>query len=1169
MRPRRDSNDYVLSNGHRGVKDVETHLVLAALADAVVVADLQERIVYANAAAAALFGWSTSELLGERLFKLMPVRMRAAHEGGFRRYTATRRSHLMGRAIRVPALHREGHEIDVELTLSLARVSGEDIVVACLRDLRGRVDMERQLSHARYLQATTLTAARMAERLDEEHVARTAAQAAVEVFGAAFAQVWVTGEGSPRLLAASPAGSHASLPGANGVAAPPYDVAAISARRDALITAAPADDAALDRAWLTREQVVSVAAYPLAIAEDRRGALCCFFRRPLEGEAIEPLGTLACITSSSLKAAQLFEREQAARTAVRASEAWLSTALRSIGEAVIIADTDERIVFMNPSAEDLTDTRAASARGRPLDEVLRIVDKDNRKRERITGADGGRVKWDEPNDELVLLGVGGALRQIEQSAAPIRDDDGKHLGEIVVFRDVTERRRSEERQSFINAATDLLATSLDYETTLGTVAWLAVPRIADWCGIDLLDSPEELRQVTLVHVDAAKLSIARELRRAYPPTPDDASGAFLAVRSGRPILRSDGAEGMAASAPEALELRQELGICSSLLVPLIARGRTLGVISFFFAESGRRFGRADLAMAEELAVRAALAVDNARLFQAIQRARDQLDAILRGVDDGITAQDPAGRVIYANDEAARAMGCASTRTMLAAPLPELFKRVEVLDEDGLPVPLEALPAFRVLRGTEAPEAAVCFRYRATGEVRWFIMKATPVFDDNGAVELVITISHDVTERRRNERAERALVNVSAALGESLDSAATLSKVARIVVPSFAALCLVHLRDGGGAIQRVATAHADAAQMDAFLEKDRLFPPDLGAPYGPGKVIHTGEPDLVRDAGAFFAALSSREQKSASEHARLLTRLGARSLLCVPLAARGRTLGAITFVASPLVASYDERDLAFALELGRRAGLAVDNARLYSETRDAVRARDDFLTVASHELKTPLTSMLLAVQSILRGTRRGDDAPAPAPLLAKIAIVDRQSQRLAQLIEQLLDISRVTAGRLVLDIEAFDLPELCRAVLARHEGDLRVAGCVVELHVEGPIEVRWDRTRIDQVITHLLSNAIKFGPGKPIEIEITDAPGRVTLRVRDHGIGIDPADQERIFQRFERAVSARHYGGFGMGLWISRRIVEMLGGSILVESSPAAGSTFTVELPIDGSARAAR
>lgn len=1148
------------------MKDVETHLVLAALADAVVVADLQERIVYVNAAAAALFGWSTSELLGESLSKLMPERMHALHNGAFHRYVMTRRSNLMGKPIRVPALHREGHEIDVELTFSLAQTRGEDVIVACLRDLRARVDMEQQLSLARYLKATALAAARMAEQLDEEHVARTAAQAAVEVFGAAFAHVWATGPGSPRLLAVAPGGAAATgaeLAPASG-ATLAYDVAAIAARREALITSSPGEEAALDRAWLEREQVDSVAAYPLDVAEDLRGALCCFFRRPLEDEAVEPLGTLAYITSSSLKAARLFEREQAARTAVRASEAWLSTALRSIGEAVIIADTDERIVFMNPSAEDLTDARAASARGRPLAEVLRIVDKDDRSRRR-SDAEGRRAKWAESSSEIVLLDPSGVERQIEQSAAPIRGDDGKHLGEIVVFRDVTERRRTEERQSFINAATDLLATSLDYETTLGTVAWLAVPRIADWCGIDLLDSPEELRQVALVHVDPAKLSLAREIRRAYPPTPDDAGGPFLAVRSGRPILRSDGAaDSISAATPEGLDLRRELKIGSSMLVPLIARGRTLGVISFFSAESGRRFGRADLAMAEELAVRAALAVDNARLFQAIQRGRDQLDAILQGVDDGITAQDPAGRVIYANEEGARAMGCASTRAMLATPLPELFERVEVLDEEGRPVPLEALPGFRALRGRGAPEASVCFRYRATGEVRWFVMKAVPVFDDNGAVELVITISQDVTERRRNERAERALVNVSAALGESLDHAVTLSKVARIVVPSFAAFCFVHLSDGDGAIQPVATAHADPTHVEAFLELDRLFPPDLLDPHGPGKVIHTGEPDLVRDSAGFFAELSSHER--AREHARLFARLGIRSLLCVPLSARGRTLGAITFVASPLVASYDERDLAFATELGRRAGLAVDNARLYSETRDAVRARDDFLTVASHELKTPLTSMLLAVQSILRGARRGDDARAPEPLLAKLAIVDRQSQRLAQLVEQLLDISRVTAGRLVLELEEFELIELCRAVLTRHEDDLRAAGCSIDLRAEAPIEVRWDRTRIEQVLTHLLSNAIKFGRGKPIEVEITAASGRVTLRVRDHGIGIESADQGRIFQRFERAVSARHYGGFGMGLWISRRVVEMLGGTIRVESSPAAGSTFTVELPADASAR---
>lgn len=236
---------------------------------------------------------------------------------------------------------------------------------------------------------------------------------------------------------------------------------------------------------------------------------------------------------------------------------------------------------------------------------------------------------------------------------------------------------------------------------------------------------------------------------------------------------------------------------------------------------------------------------------------------------------------------------------------------------------------------------------------------------------------------------------------------------------------------------------------------------------------------------------------------------------------------------------------------------------------AVEARDHFLSVASHELRTPLTSLQLQVQSMLRGARRegrSDDAEQ-----RKLQSIDRHVLRFARLIEQLLDVSKITSGKLELQRERVDLATLVQEMVVRFEADLHRAGCAVTVRSPDSVVGDWDRFRVEQVVANLLSNAIKYGAGTPIVVEVEEAYGVARLRVHDRGIGIEPKDQERIFQRFERAVSDAHYGGLGLGLWIVRQTLEAQGGRISVDSTPGHGTTFTVELPIEPrlDARAAR
>lgn len=246
-------------------------------------------------------------------------------------------------------------------------------------------------------------------------------------------------------------------------------------------------------------------------------------------------------------------------------------------------------------------------------------------------------------------------------------------------------------------------------------------------------------------------------------------------------------------------------------------------------------------------------------------------------------------------------------------------------------------------------------------------------------------------------------------------------------------------------------------------------------------------------------------------------------------------------------------------LGRaaRMGLvAAERARLVEELRAAVALRDDFLAIAAHELRTPLTSLILQIQLAGRQLRDGGSGN----LAVRIEQASRQAGRLGRLVDDLLNASRLTAGRLTLTREPCDLAEITSEVVARHEADARKAGCAIGLRATGKTDGLWDQARLEQVVTNLLTNALKFGGGKPVELAVHGDEEVVTLTVRDHGPGIPAEAVQRIFGKFERAVSARSYGGLGLGLYIALEIVEAHGGSLAVDSVPGEGATFTLRLP---------
>lgn len=409
---------------------------------------------------------------------------------------------------------------------------------------------------------------------------------------------------------------------------------------------------------------------------------------------------------------------------------------------------------------------------------------------------------------------------------------------------------------------------------------------------------------------------------------------------------------------------------------------------------------------------------------------------------------------------------------------------------------------------------------------------------------------------------RLLLESSKRLAKTMNISDSLEKLASLVVPGLADWgYVVHKGwDDDGQIL-VASAHSDPNKGE-LLQKLKSCRPDPMAPDGAPRVFRTGEVAVYRDIT--LEQLSSNPPAWPIPGTRdpeilyVLRELGMRSLLCVPIQGRSGVDAVMMLVSATDPHRFGQDDIVLAQDLASRAAVALENARLLSEALDAIRARDDFLAVAAHELRTPLTSLLLHVQ-ILRRELEGDP-PGLDAVRRGVTAAESQVRRLSLLIDGLLDVARLATHRMVIRVEKVDLRQLVDGVLTTMATELKRAGCAVSVTMPDEVVGRWDRVRLEQVLMNLLSNAMKFGAGRPIEVNVEATDTTVRISVRDHGIGISGEDQARIFGRFERAAPTRHFGGLGLGLYVSVQILRVHQGSLRVESEPGKGACFIVELP---------
>ena len=842
--------------------------------------------------------------------------------------------------------------------------------------------------------------------------------------------------------------------------------------------------------------------------------------------------------------------------------------LAEIADGVSVQDASGRLVYVNDAAAQVIGYPTADAMlaavGPDLADRFEMIDESGHPLP-SSALPGRRVLAGQPESSAVIgykLQATGMTHWSIVRARPLRIGGDAKTYVVNIFHDITTRKQATDeaqaaqaRFQFLAEASELLAASLDYQTTLKRVVQLAVPHIADWCSVDLLDAEGTLQRLEVAHVDPTKVAYAHELQRRYPPDRTGAAGVYRVIQTQQTEFYPEIPDHLLVAGTrdaEQLAIIRELGLKASIAVPLVARGQALGVLSLVSAESGRHYTTDDVALAEDLARRAAVAIDNSRLYQAAESIRQELAVTLSSIGDAVIATDATGRVRFLNAIAEELTGWPQAAAV-GQPVEQVFNIIH--EETRQPV---ESPVPRVLReGVIVGLANHTALVARDGTTRSIDDSGAPIRDISGHIQGAVLVFRDVTTRRHAEESLRVLADVGAQLNASLDPNTTLQSLADLLVPRFADWCTIDLLDATGRLQETVTHHLDPQRVAWARQMRQHYPPDRHPAGGLMRALQTGQGQamfLITDAMLVAGARDAEELAYMREY-------GTRSVLWVPLHARGRTLGVLTLAQTESGREYTAADLAVAEDIARRTAQAVDNAALYQDAQAAIRTRDQFLLLASHELKTPLTSLLAGMQLIARRQER-------AGLLTDAdrrtwALVQGQVLRLNRLILALLDLSRIQTGRLELEQAPLDLAALVRRLVEEAQPGLEAH----MMQYSGPpqaVMILGDELRLEQAVQNLLTNGVKYSPnGGTITVQITTTNGQACLMVEDNGIGIPNSALSDLFTRFYRATNATaaQIAGLGVGLYVVREIVTLHGGTVAVESTEGQGSRFTLCFPL--------
>ena len=585
-------------------------------------------------------------------------------------------------------------------------------------------------------------------------------------------------------------------------------------------------------------------------------------------------------------------------------------------DLITVVDLLGAIVYASPSWRTVLGWEPDSLIGTP---VLELVHPDDQTR----GAEGMAQVLAGADVHAVTARfrtLDGRWLSLESSGAPIHDREGKLVYLLVTARDVSEREELRERVQEVDALYRI-ADAVARASKLEDLFTEAVET--------LISATQADRASVLLYDDAVmRFAAWQGLSDAYRAAAEGHSPWAPDVTEPEPVLVADVRE-LEVDPALATQIAAE-GISALAFIPLVHDGRLLGTFMLYH-ETPYDWSDREVRLCSTVASHLASATVRTRTRTALRQSREQLETIMRTVDEGIVVQSAAGAIVYANDSAARAIGFESASDFLAADREAVLDRFEMLDENGGSLGASELPGRRALLG-EASERVIRYRTKATGEERWSVVRANPVRDAAGGVALSVSVIHDVTDSKLVEQRVDFLRRSSELLNATLDVEETLGALATLAVPAFAGHVTVDLYQDGE-LRLVGARHIDPAKTELMKQLRLDYPPTV--PEHPvQRAIATGEPQFVADVQAEAESMAHDER-----HAQAIHELGNTSGIVVPLTARSRTFGAITFGTVPPQLPFTQTDLALAVELGRRASVALDNALLYTEAEERARATE--------------------------------------------------------------------------------------------------------------------------------------------------------------------------------------------------------------------------------------
>jgi signal transduction histidine kinase len=541
------------------------------------------------------------------------------------------------------------------------------------------------------------------------------------------------------------------------------------------------------------------------------------------------------------------------------------------------------------------------------------------------------------------------------------------------------------------------------------------------------------------------------------------------------------------------------------------------------------------------------------LLKELERQNAFIHAVLSQVPAAIVVADAAtGKLLLSNDESHRIV----RHEYHAGRRLEDYGTNHILEAfrpDGSRYVSGQWPLDRALRGETIVKEEIELVLRDGPRIT-IRVNAGPIQVGAEVVAAVVAF-HDITDRKAIEQTARFLASASATLAGLVDYESTLQKVAGLAVPTFADWASVDMVEPDGQLRRLAVAHVDPAKIAMALELGRRYPPDPEAPHGVWNVLRTGRSEIMSEIPDALLVAGARDE----EHLRIIRELALKSFICTPLSVRGQILGVLTFVAAESGRRYSEHDLKVAEDLASRAAIAIENARLYNQLKEADRSKDEFLATLAHELRNPLAP-IRNVLSLMRESANGDQFGPER------AMAERQVLHLTRLIDDLMDVARISQGKMKLHKQVVNLATIVNQAV--ETARLQIESRRHQLTVSQPgeaIRLEADPTRLEQILWNLLNNAAKYSePGSRINLMVEPAGAEVVIRVRDTGIGIKSEMLHRIFGMFVQVGEHKDHaqGGLGIGLSLVRTLVEMHGGSINAHSDgPGQGSEFVVRLPI--------